>query len=207
VDQHTCAKALAKVEQAWGKELGKLKQELHQTIYAHNHNADLMKQQKEQLEQIHEEIAAISAPLPPERLKMAKAQLARFDNYGKGQQKQQQKIVPLFQRLQALEQRLAMTAAASSSWPWPAAMAQHQMALQMAARAASGAASGAVAPDGAAAIAAAAAAADRAERAGAKAAEAPSADSQNLVSLIGKALTAASGNKAVESSAADGDTD
>ena len=50
VEQHTVAQALAKVEQQWGRELGKLKQELHQTVFAHNHNADLMKHQKDVVE-------------------------------------------------------------------------------------------------------------------------------------------------------------
>merc|ERR1719310_2354468 len=73
LEQATVAKALAKVEQAWGKELGKLKQELHQTIFAHNHNADLMKHQKDALDTIRNELEAQKSPAS-DRVKLAKAQ-------------------------------------------------------------------------------------------------------------------------------------
>lgn len=110
VEQHTVAQALAKVEQQWGKELGKLKQELHQTIFAHNHNADLMKHQKDALDQIRRELES-QRPPNAERLRMARAQLAKVDALLEGQSKQR-RLEPLFSRLAAVEQRLA------AAWRW-----------------------------------------------------------------------------------------
>merc|ERR1719157_390262 len=89
VEPQTVAQALAKLEQQWGKELGKLKQELHQTIYAHNHNADLMKYQKDTLEQLRADLRERRPPAP-DQLRHAKSQLAKFDMLVKEQQRQRQ---------------------------------------------------------------------------------------------------------------------
>jgi hypothetical protein len=105
VEQSTVTASLAKLEQQWGKELGKLKQELHQTIFAHNHNADLMKHQKDALDQIRTEIESQKASPASERVKLAKDKLAKADALLKGQQKQR-KLEPLFRRLTVLEQKL-----------------------------------------------------------------------------------------------------
>lgn len=113
VEQHAVAQALAKVEQQWGKELGKLKQELHQTIFAHNHNADLMKHQKDALDSLRSELQSQKGAANSERLKLAKAQLTKIDGLMKHQQKHKN-LQPLFQRLQNLEHRLA---ASRASWP------------------------------------------------------------------------------------------
>lgn len=105
VEMQTVAQALAKLEQQWGKELGKLKQELHQTIFAHNHNADLMKHQKDALDTIRNELEAQKSPAS-DRVKLAKAQLAKADTMLKGQQKQRN-LDPLFRRLLAIEQKIS----------------------------------------------------------------------------------------------------
>mmetsp|Transcript_85671 Transcript_85671/g.135277 ORF Transcript_85671/g.135277 Transcript_85671/m.135277 type:complete len:304 (-) Transcript_85671:79-990(-) len=114
VEPATVAQALAKLEQQWGKELGKLKQELHQTIFAHNHNADLMKHQKDALDQIRQEIDSQKASPGNERIKMAKDKLAKADAMLKNQQKQR-KLEPLFRRLTTLESKLM-------AWRWPMGM-------------------------------------------------------------------------------------
>merc|ERR1719389_806897 len=78
VEPQTVAQALAKLEQQWGKELGKLKQELHQTIYAHNHNADLMKHQKDALDNIRNDLEkSKGSSNDTERLKLAKQLLSK----------------------------------------------------------------------------------------------------------------------------------
>lgn len=110
LEQHVAIKALAKVEQQWGKELGKLKLELHQTIYAHNHNADLLKQQKEALDLIRTEIEGQKPTASSERIKNAKTQLAKMDSLQKASKGR--KLEPLFQRLAAVEQRLV------AAWRW-----------------------------------------------------------------------------------------
>lgn len=111
VEPQTVAQALAKLEQQWGKELGKLKQELHQTIYAHNHNADLMKHQKDALDAIRTELEMQKTPNDSDRVKLAKQQLNKADSLLKGQQKAR-KLEPLFRRLAVIEQKIA-----ACRWP------------------------------------------------------------------------------------------
>merc|ERR1719247_2614138 len=106
VEPQTVAAALAKLEQQWGKELGKLKQELHQTIYAHNHNADLLKHQKDALDNLRQDIDTQKTTNDSDRLKKAQSMCQKADTMLKGQQKQK-KLEPLFRRLAAIEQRLA----------------------------------------------------------------------------------------------------
>jgi hypothetical protein len=114
VEPQTVAQALAKLEQQWGKELGKLKQELHQTIYAHNHNADLMKHQKDALDAIRTELEMQKTPNDSDRVKQAKQQLNKADSLLKGQQKAR-KLEPLFRRLAVIEQKIA-------AFRWPGGM-------------------------------------------------------------------------------------
>merc|ERR1719160_1057434 len=97
------SKLLQNVEQQWSNELGLLKQELHQTILAHNHNADLMKHQKDMLEAIHHQIDESFPPLRPAHIQ---AQLQKVDAMLK-QQQNKKKLEPLFGRLAVLEQRVA----------------------------------------------------------------------------------------------------
>lgn len=92
---------LQKIEAQWGKELGTLKQELHQTILAHNHNADLMKAHKDALDAIRVQLDN-SAPLRAEQIN---TQLAKVDSVLQSQQTKR-KLDPLFSRLQILEQRV-----------------------------------------------------------------------------------------------------
>lgn len=157
LDAAQVRKALSAVEQQWGKELGKLKQELHQTIYAHNHNADLMKFQKDSLEQLRADLRERRPPAP-DQLRHAKNQLHKFDALLKEQQRQRQ-IEPLLVRLAALEQRIA------AAWRWPgmgtAGLPPHAMANMLAAAAAAGPEASAAAATAASAAAAAAATAAR----------------------------------------------
>ncbi|CAE7213725.1 Rpn3 [Symbiodinium sp. KB8] len=85
LEQAAVVQALAKVEQQWGKELGKLKGELHQTIFAHNHNADLMKYQKETLDKIRQEIDSRNNS-NPDKIRAAKAQVAKIETMSKAAQ-------------------------------------------------------------------------------------------------------------------------
>merc|ERR1719506_1778217 len=50
---------LQKVEQQWGQEIRTLKQELHQTILAHNHNADLIKHHKDTIDSLRENVTRL----------------------------------------------------------------------------------------------------------------------------------------------------
>merc|ERR1719230_959148 len=54
LDAEAVGQLLSKVEQQWGQEIRTLKQELHQTILAHNHNADLIKHHKDTIDALRE---------------------------------------------------------------------------------------------------------------------------------------------------------
>jgi len=95
---------LQKVEQQWGQEIRTLKQELHQTILAHNHNADLIKHHGDTIDSLREKCSKLNSGCP--RSAEIQQQLQRLDARLKQQQKQR-KMEPLFERLSALEQRLA----------------------------------------------------------------------------------------------------
>merc|ERR1712050_769152 len=88
----------------WGQEIKTLKEELHQTILAHNHNADLIKHHKETLDALQERSLKMSGS----QVKSAEIQqqLQRLDQRLKQQQKQR-KMEPLFERLQILESCVA----------------------------------------------------------------------------------------------------
>merc|ERR1719145_295516 len=54
LDAEHIGQLLSKIEQQWGQEIRTLKEELHQTILAHNHNADLIKHHKETIDTLRE---------------------------------------------------------------------------------------------------------------------------------------------------------
>jgi hypothetical protein len=104
VENTAVLQALAKVEAHWGKELGKLKQELHQTIFAHNHNADLMKHQKEALDQIKAKMAESNAtPSSPQLQQQLQGKIDQLVD----SQSKAKRLEPLFTRLMAVEQASA----------------------------------------------------------------------------------------------------
>lgn len=115
LDAEAVGQLLSKIEQQWGQEIRTLKQELHQTILAHNHNADLIKHHKDTIDALRERCAKLQGNSV--KTSEIQQQLQRLDTRLKQQQKQR-KLEPLFERLAALEQRVA--AAAQSAWRYPA---------------------------------------------------------------------------------------
>jgi len=103
---------LSKTEHQWGQEIRTLKQELHQTILAHNHNADLIKHHKDTIDALRDRCVKMQGS----SLKNAEIQnqLKQLDARLKQQQKYR-KLEPLFERLSALEMRVA---AASQGFAW-----------------------------------------------------------------------------------------
>lgn len=107
---------LSKIEQQWGQEIRTLKQELHQTILAHNHNADLIKHHKDTIDALRDRCAKLQGNnvKTPE----IQQQLMRLDLRLKQQQKQR-KLEPIYDRLAALEQRVAAVTQAGPTWRYP----------------------------------------------------------------------------------------
>merc|ERR1719230_1043759 len=112
LDAEAVGQLLSKVEQQWGQEIRTLKQELHQTILAHNHNADLIKHHKDTIDALRERCAKVTGS--GAKTAEIHQQLNRIDQRLKQQQKQR-KLEPLFERLAVLEQRVA-AASATSQW-------------------------------------------------------------------------------------------
>merc|ERR1719458_658254 len=105
------------IEQQWGQEIRTLKQELHQTILAHNHNADLIKHHKDTIDSLRERCMKLAGNSM--KTSEIQQQLQHLDTRLK-QQHKQRKLEPLFERLTALEQRVA--AAAQNPWRYSAMM-------------------------------------------------------------------------------------
>merc|ERR1719444_213967 len=104
VGSEAVGQLLSKIEQQWGQEIKTLKEELHQTILAHNHNADLIKHHKETLDALQERSLKMSGGQV--KTSEIQQQLQRLDQRLKQQQKQR-KMEPLFDRLQILESCVA----------------------------------------------------------------------------------------------------
>jgi len=114
LDAEAVGQLLSKIEQQWGQEIRTLKQELHQTILAHNHNADLIKHHKDTIDALRERCMKFQGSTV--KTSEIQQQLQRLDVRLKQQQKQR-KLEPLFERIAALEQRVA--AAQNAAWRYP----------------------------------------------------------------------------------------
>jgi len=125
VDAEAVGQLLSKIEQQWGQEIRTLKQELHQTILAHNHNADLIKHHKDTIDSLRDRCARTQGNSA--RTSEISQHLQRLDTRLKQQQKQR-KLEPLFERLGALEGRITLAAQAAAvqgaaAWRYAAAAA------------------------------------------------------------------------------------
>lgn len=107
LDAEAVGSLLSKIEQQWGQEIRTLKQELHQTILAHNHNADLIKHHKDTIDALRERCTKLQSSNV--KTSEIQQQLQRLDTRLKQQQKLR-KLEPLYERLGALEQRVAAAA-------------------------------------------------------------------------------------------------
>jgi len=101
---------LSKIEQQWGQEIKTLKQELHQTIVAHNHNADLIKHHEDSIDSLRDR--CVKMQNANSKTSEIQAQLQKVDARLKAQMKLR-KLEPLFERLSDLEKKIAVAASAS----------------------------------------------------------------------------------------------
>lgn len=117
LDAEHVGQLLSKIEQQWGQEIRTLKEELHQTILAHNHNADLIKHHKDTIDSLRDRCSRLQSGSSARTAAETQAQLARLEALPKLQENQP-KMEPYFERLAALERKLAAAAAVrSSGWP------------------------------------------------------------------------------------------
>jgi hypothetical protein len=101
------------VAQVQSTSLKTLKHELHQTIQAHNHNADLMKRQKGTVDAIRQQLETFaSARLVANQLHKVESQL------GRDHTAVNQKLETLTRRVQALEAQISGGLPPAGSWNW-----------------------------------------------------------------------------------------
>jgi len=119
LDAEHIGQLLSKIEQQWGQEIRTLKEELHQTILAHNHNADLIKHHKDTIDALRERCTRIQGG-GARSGDQIQQQLSRLDALTR-QQQTQRKMDPLFERLTNLERNVGnVTAARNAAWRYPA---------------------------------------------------------------------------------------
>lgn len=96
---------LADVEQRWEQELKAVKRELHQTILAHNHNADVMADHKSAIDRIRTELEERGPPAQLERDGHVREQLDRLSRTLEQNRSQERDIEGLLRRSDALMQQ------------------------------------------------------------------------------------------------------
>jgi hypothetical protein len=111
MDVDVIGQLLSKLEETHRQEIRTLKQELHQTILAHNHNADLIKHHKDTIDALTEKCQKLKVdPVKTYESQQHLQELARRLK----QQQLQRKLEPLHERITNLEQRVV--AAAQNAW-------------------------------------------------------------------------------------------
>lgn len=99
VDQAFLRDQISALEQKWAHETKALKQDLHRTILAHNHNSDLMRHHRDALD---EACRRLDAHLPREAERISQ-QLVHLDHLLRQSQAKSQAIDVLTEHLTALE--------------------------------------------------------------------------------------------------------
>jgi len=95
VDRTSLSSTLQAQELRWGAEMKSLKQDLHRTILAHNHNSDLLKDHKNALDEVRGKIAA-----QPRANQISVEQLSKAKH---------RSLDALYERLDSLESHISST--------------------------------------------------------------------------------------------------
>merc|ERR1719379_2128748 len=99
VDRAFLNQKIAQLEQKWGSEVKALKQDLHRTILAHNHNSDLMRHHRDALDEARRKLDAQTQP----KAEQVDAQIEKVDRMLRAGQAKQRALDALTERLTALE--------------------------------------------------------------------------------------------------------
>lgn len=104
VDRPFMTHVISELEQKWSSEVNALKQDLHRTILAHNHNSDLMRHHRDTLDEARRRLDASSQP----KAKQVDAQIEKIESALRTGQAKQRALDALTERLTALEQQVDM---------------------------------------------------------------------------------------------------
>eukprot|EP00440_Ansanella_granifera_P003654 gb/GFBE01003965.1/.p1 GENE.gb/GFBE01003965.1/~~gb/GFBE01003965.1/.p1 ORF type:complete len:318 (+),score=97.88 gb/GFBE01003965.1/:1-954(+) len=102
VDRAFLSQKIKQLEQKWGSEVKALKQDLHRTILAHNHNSDLMRHHRDALEEARRRLDLQPQP----KAEQVDAQIEKVDRMLRQGQAKQRALDHLTERLAALEQQV-----------------------------------------------------------------------------------------------------
>lgn len=102
VDQAFLNQSIHQLEQKWGSEVKALKQDLHRTILAHNHNSDLMRHHRDALDEARRRLDAQTQP----KAEQVDAQIEKVDRMLRAGQAKQRALDALTERMTALEQQV-----------------------------------------------------------------------------------------------------
>jgi len=102
VDRQFLNSKIAQLESKWGSEVKALKQDLHRTILAHNHNSDLMRHHRDALDEARRKLDAQTQP----KAEQVDAQIEKVDRMLRAGQAKQRALDALTERLTALEQQV-----------------------------------------------------------------------------------------------------
>lgn len=102
VDKDFLTQKVAQLEAKWGAEVKALKQDLHRTILAHNHNSDLMRHHRDALDEARRNLESQIQP----KDEQVDAQLEKVDRMVRAGQAKQRALESLTERLASLEQQV-----------------------------------------------------------------------------------------------------
>merc|ERR1719414_2388220 len=102
VDQAYLSQSIAQLEQKWGSEVKALKQDLHRTILAHNHNSDLMRHHRDALDEARRRLDTQTQS----KAEQVDAQIEKVDRMLRAGQAKQRALDALTERMTALEQQV-----------------------------------------------------------------------------------------------------
>jgi len=113
VDQAFLKQSIDALEQKWGSEVKALKQDLHRTILAHNHNSDLMRHHRDALDEARRRLDAQTQP----KAEQVDAQIEKVDRMLRAGQAKQRALDALTERMLALEQQVGEVLPPSGPMP------------------------------------------------------------------------------------------
>lgn len=109
VDQAFLTQKIAQLEQKWATEVKAMKQDLHRTIQAHNHNSDLMRHHRDAIEDARRKLDAQSQT----KVEQVDQQIERVDLMLRQGQAKERALESLSERLTHLEQQIGELAPAA----------------------------------------------------------------------------------------------
>jgi len=118
VDRSFLTQKISGLEQKWGSEVKALKQDLHRTILAHNHNSDLMRHHRDALDEARRKLDAQAQP----KAEQVDAQIDKVDRMLRAGQAKQRALDALTERLATLEQQVEIVPNAQLPGAYPGMM-------------------------------------------------------------------------------------